>query len=736
VCFALPLVGFLPATVAMGATLVAWERVLATRVSSGAWIAGLYAANTAGAVGGVLLTVGGLQAKLGLAGTTGAWAALNLACGFGLWGLRSRRAGAESSVRVQAGPSVLPRVGRKSGAVLVRLGVGGLLAIGFEVLVVRLLSLVLEGTVFTYATVLVTWLVGTALGALLARSRWCRTEVVLAAVPVALLASGLCLGRSLGWFEALRRAWGDSAFAVMAAEFSVAALIVLPATVLMGAVFSRWVQEAVDDGWGAGAALGWNTLGAAVAPALIGVLIFPALGGKGTLVLLAVGYSFLLAPQWRWWVPTAVGVGLIFLTLPADLRLLQLPPRARLLEFREGAVDSVAVIEQFGSNVTLSVNNRFVMGGTASTNAAARHSHLPLLLHPDPRRALFLGLGTGISFAAMGGHPGLTADGVELVRDIVAVQPRFAPHNERAANLRLHLADARRFVRTVPGPYDVIVADLFHPARDGAGALYTVEQFAALRALLNPDGLVCQWLPLYQLDELTLRSIIRSFLEVFPETQAFLLRPNIDTPVLGLVGWITPPRFDAQWWSRRVTDVGLLGRLKWAGLSDGDQLFGLWLAGPEDLRAYADGAPRNTDDRPSVIYSAPRAAWRRTPTPEVLLLDLIARFGTAVGPFPVRMESVADREWWAQIERFRRARDEYLRGLVAEDAGHLAVAEALFLSGARRSPEFTSGYSRLLTRAMALARERPAEARRLLQALVEARPERPIAADLLRRLGE
>ena len=45
-----------------------------------------------------------------------------------------------------------------------------------------------------------------------------------------------------------------------------------------------------------------------------------------------------------------------------------------------------------------------------------------------------------------------------------------------------------------------VVADLFHPGRDGAGALYTREHFAAVRELLTEGGLFCQWLPLYQLD--------------------------------------------------------------------------------------------------------------------------------------------------------------------------------------------------------------------------------------------
>ncbi|MBC7047449.1 hypothetical protein G6O52_26340, partial [Salmonella enterica subsp. enterica serovar Heidelberg] len=76
---------------------------------------------------------------------------------------------------------------------------------------------------------------------------------------------------------------------------------------------------------------------------------------------------------------------------------------------------------------------------------------------------------------------------------------------------------ARRFVVSDLRSYDVIIADLFHPALDGSGALYTTEHFAATRRRLAAGGIFCQWLPLYQLDAPSLRAIIRSFLAVYPQ---------------------------------------------------------------------------------------------------------------------------------------------------------------------------------------------------------------------------
>src|SRR5256885_4285536 len=293
-----------------------------------------------------------------------------------------------------------------------------------------------------------------------------------------------------------------------------------------------------------GRAVALNTLGGGVASALF-LFFLPLLGSKWTLVLIGIGYLSLLPQfaEWRW--GFVIGAAGLMFALPAKLQMLRVPPEARVTRFLEGVMASVAVVEDARGDRVLRVDNRFQMGGTAAAAAEYRHAHIPLLLHPTSKRALFLGLGTGITFGAASLYPNLQSDGVELVPEILEVMREFEPYNfspGRQARLRLFAADARRFVRTVDSNYDVIVADLFHPARDGAGSLYTLEHFQAVRGRLERGGLFCQWLPLHQLDEEMLRVIIRTFLEAFPDARAWLLRFNVDAPVLGLVGSLQPSR--------------------------------------------------------------------------------------------------------------------------------------------------------------------------------------------------
>jgi len=61
--------------------------------------------------------------------------------------------------------------------------------------------------------------------------------------------------------------------------------------------------------------------------------------------------------------------------------------------------------------------------------------------------------------------------------------------------------------------------------------MLAVEQFQRIRARLAPQGIYVQWLALNQFDVSTLSIVLRSFRQVFPESQLFL-----DGMHLALVG--------------------------------------------------------------------------------------------------------------------------------------------------------------------------------------------------------
>src|SRR5262245_33585041 len=187
---------------------------------------------------------------------------------------------------------------RAASGAAVPLAVAGLLGIGYEVLVVRVLSQIAENTVYTFAILLAVYLVGTALGAASYRNSW-RDRLL----PI--LAAACLLGTlSLWGAESLKRlvlaAFGPGMATALAAEAAIAVAAFLPPTIVMGALFSDLGTQARADGVSFGRALGANTLGAAVAPLMFGVLLLPALGSKTALLLVVAGYLALSMNRVAW----------------------------------------------------------------------------------------------------------------------------------------------------------------------------------------------------------------------------------------------------------------------------------------------------------------------------------------------------------------------------------------------------------------------------------------------------
>jgi hypothetical protein len=120
-----------------------------------------------------------------------------------------------------------------------------------------------------------------------------------------------------------------------------------------------------------------------------------------------------------------------------------------------------------------------------------------------------------------------------------------------------------------------------------------------VRARLEPDGVFGQWLQLYELSPQTLASLLASFLEVFPDGQAYTMWRSFDLLLVA-----APP-------TRRLALERLHSRegrrmLRRANLSSAEALAGYYAGPLSSFGSVAAGAPLNRDDRPIVEYRAPR----------------------------------------------------------------------------------------------------------------------------------
>jgi spermidine synthase len=724
---------FLPATAAMGATLPAMERLATQMQNEGRSIAALYASNTFGAVVGVLATAFGLIPAIGLAKSAAVCIALNLICGVTALVVFPKT----------VEPAPLPPSGSQR-RVVTQLAFTGFLGIGYEVVVVRVASQVTEDTVYTFAMLLAVYLVGGALGA--AGYKRCLEHRgdrdVLGDRLLGALAAACLLGAASLWGAERVKSWALQAFGSgMASALASEAILALATfgapTIVMGAVFSHLSGRAREAGVTFGRALGVNMLAAAAAPAIFGVLAIPALGSKVALLLIIAGYLASTQPK-RWtkpivWMPA--GVTLAAMLFAPPLAFVEVPEGGHVVSYEEGAMAAVSVVEDADGVARLRIDNRQQEGSSATLRVDGRQAWLPLLLHAAPRRALFLGLGTGVTASSAAEDPTLEVDAIELLPEVIAASTRFT---QSLGGRRLHVvaADARRYVRASDRRYDVIVSDNFHPARSGSGSLYTVEHFEAVRHRLETGGVFCQWLPLHQLDLETFRSIARSFVTVHPRSWAVLASNSLETPVIGLVARAGEDRFDVVAMRERVSRVALPQRVASLGLEDELAVLGSVIAGPTSLQRFAADAPLNIDDHPVVAYRAPRITYAPDSTPRDRLLALLRE--VSIEPDEL-LE--ADPTWARRLAAYWAARDRFIASgrdvrPSARVEEMLAQVREPLLSVLRVSPDFRPAYDPLLSMAAALARSDSSGARTLLTELSRIQPARTEATRLLAQMGD
>jgi spermidine synthase len=471
----------------------------------------------------------------------------------------------------------------------------------------------------------------------------------------------------------------------------------------MGALFSHLFAPLV--GHGVGRAYALNTLGGTMAPFLFGLAGLRTLGYAGTLAVVGILYLTLFAAV-AFRLPRARGLGwaagavtvLGAVLFPRSLRLVAVPAGWELKSEQASLMGLVLVTEETRSSLPrglthrrLQVNGRFRMGGS-SAFIERRLGHIPLLFAPGAKTALFLGVGTGGTLSAVRHFPLERVEAVELVPEVLAILPWFEEANESVARdprVRLYAADARRFVAASAKSFDLVVGDLFHPERDGAGSLYSREHFQTVAAHLAPGGVYAQWLPLFQLDLHTLQMIVRTFLEVFPEAHSLVGSYNAETPTLVLLGR-TGPAPAADRWPIPLTE--LRQRLQdpvYTGLElqDPRELLATFMLNREGLRTLAGAAPLNTDLEPHVLFDAPRSAYERPRDQAWHCLAVL--LGQRV-ICPSSLVTADEPGFGEDLARFSRAVGLYLEADVARmrDHGFSAAAVEGYLRSYEAAPEF------------------------------------------------
>ena len=447
----------------------------------------------------------------------------------------------------------------------------------------------------------------------------------------------------------------DASFTgVLIQQALLVAVLLVPMAMAFGAAFpfamavgTRSDRTVVSD---LGRIYAANTVGAIAGALLTGFVLITHLGLQNTIrvvvVIVAIGtFFFLLAGRVRGrsrlvgFVACAVVVMLGFFSPAWDRALLSSGAykyavtlsgpdletsltAGRLMHYREGATATVAVREAVG-NTTLSIDGKVDASNVSDMLTQRLLAHLPLLLHPAPRRVAILGLGSGVTLGAALTHGIARADVLEISPEVVEASRFFELENHRALadpRTRLIVGDGRPHLMFSRSSYDVIISEPSNPWMAGIASLFTREFFESARARLSPGGVLCQWAHAYDISDADLRSIVATFLSVFPDGTLWLVGEG-DVLLIGSTGPLAP-RF-AEIGRHYRERPGVAGDLLDVGVRDDFAVLSLFVAEGQTLARYAARAPLQTDDWAGLEFSGPRSIFgRQTNDNDDVLLEL------------------------------------------------------------------------------------------------------------------
>lgn len=660
--FVVTLAILLPATTLMGMTLPVVVASLNKATSSAHRLTGtLYGINTVGAVVGTLTAGFYLIPRAGLLRTSITAGALDVLLAMVVLGYCRLRAKAQP-VAIEGDQGALaPRALRLDPAICVAVCLSGVCALGLELSWFRLVVQVMGPSVNAFSITLAVFLMGIGLGsallALLPSRRISGRHALVAALIWAVIGATIpayfineiptAYLRLWGRWGAVGRDWD-----LIRTQAAIAALIILPATLGLGAAFPAgiWALERPQGdsmpGQTSSAARATgllyfcNTLGSVVGTALWAFWFLPHLGARGGILMAAgagiLAIAVLLLPHLRvhrrstWWPLLAVPLLIVLvLRVPAvDTRMQNagffnavraqrakgkvdtkpLRKEASVLFSKEGYGASVAVIKnRYGRD---SIDIAYSGKWEASTHPGSiKHlvllGQLPMFAVPKPpRRAVVIGLGAGITTGHVLSHSSLErVDIVEIEPAVVEASRFFDSYSGRPLDdprHRIIVQDGRTHVVFSRETYEVITSDPIHPWVKGASNLYTYEYYKSALSRLAPGGVYCQWIP-SSMSRASFVSILKTMRAAFFDVK--LLFSGGEAIALGAA---TPVTFSTERLTQALADPSVrasLGRYRLGSVKE------LELFLSRNLRAVPP-PPKlhgklNTDDNVWLEYALP-----------------------------------------------------------------------------------------------------------------------------------
>jgi spermidine synthase len=531
----------------------------------------------------------------------------------------------------------------------------------YEVAWSRGLTLVMGSSTYAFSIMLTTFLVGLFLGSFL-MARWVdRFICPVLVLGILQISIGLSAFGGLYLFPQLPLLFllvfsvlGSTPTLLSLGEFLLTFLVMFLPTLLLGGVFPLVVKICTTTlhklGHLVGKAYALNTLGTIVGAFATGFILLPTLGIRQSILLalslnVAMGLGlFLTSVRGRIPVYAATGLVMVLAVLalvyppawdplimssggyrdaprylqmyrsPADL-FSRITTQYKTLFYQEGVTATVAVVERPSLDTaptrTLSIDGK--VDASTGTDMATQvlSGHLPLLFSPQAEEVLVISFASGVTVGAVTRYPVREIVAVEIEPAVMEASRFFETVNHRPlqdCRVKMVLNDARNYLLVTPQQFDVIISEPSNPWMSGPAKLFTREFFQLGKEHLKPGGIFTQWLQLYGLEPVYLKTLVRTFQSVFPAVRLFQPSEG-DLLLLGSEQEWQVPFLQM---ARRMAEPGIANDLRRVGIHTIYDLLVTFRLGTKEIEAYTGEGPYNTDENGLIEFAAPQSLYADT----------------------------------------------------------------------------------------------------------------------------
>src|ERR1044071_1539339 len=439
-------------TLLMGATLPVLSRFFVRSFAQfGRRVGDLYATNTLGAVIGCAAGGFFLIPTLGMRQTVYVAAGVNMVIAAVILVVDRFRdkAPVEALGTTPAEEPATREEQRPSALAWVMLGsfaLSGFASLVYENAWTRSLTLVIGSSIYSFSTMLVTFLIGLALGGFIYARMLGAREARLSTFGLIELWVGLSALATIPLFERLPlifvrllHGFGDTFTVFLYLQIFLSALVMFVPTILLGMTFPLaarlFPKSLYRVGSGVGSSYAANTVGAVLGAFAGGFILIPNLGVQNTIIFavvmnLVIGAWLMISDPKLSVLPRyALGLAVLVLAvivplkvhrwdphiltsgvtvyadryepLPTDSLRVEEMRRDDVLYYREGLTTTVSVHSIPGSDYIYFRSNGKIDGSYGDALSQLMTSYVAMLLHPTAERALTIGLGSGMSAKAL-----------------------------------------------------------------------------------------------------------------------------------------------------------------------------------------------------------------------------------------------------------------------------------------------------------------------------------------------